>query len=152
MKNSIIILITVISLFLVSCVKEVDWAPVNVSFYVQDSNGNDLLNPNTDMFIGDKIVLTYKGEDYTYQVSTKTYLPMFHGLTINLNSINYKYYAGFGEFRGDARYDDDFLITLPDGSTHKIHYDRRLSPVGVSAHQKWYLDGKKVEQPITIMY
>lgn len=153
MKKYISILVLICAaLTLSSCIgRDVDWAPVDLRFHVQDKDGNDLLNPSSPSFIGDKIVLTYNGEDYMYTVETKTYMPNFHGFLIVKEMGTEKYLAEFGELNGGKNYDNDFVLTFPDGSVRTIHYDRKVNHVTVSAHQKWSLDGKKVESPILIV-
>lgn len=137
--------------FCTSCM--VDWVPVILDFSIQNNNGDDLLDPESDLFIGDQISLTYNGNEYIYAPATKTYAPFFSGLTITKSSKYSKYVASFGELDGADDYDDDFIVRLPDGSTKTIHYDRKVSEVTISARTKWSLDGKKVDSlPITIVY
>ena len=153
MKKSLnIIIISLAALLFASCGMEVDWCPVIVSFCVQDSDGNDLLDPANESFIGDQIILSYNGSEYMYSIPTKTYLPVFFGFTIDKDSQSDKYCARFGELNGEYDYDDDFLITFPDGSSKTIHYDRKVSHLTISARQKWSLDGEKVDYPVIITY
>ena len=130
----------------------VDWYPVDVNFYVQDPYGNDCLEPLSNSYIGELLRLTYLGEDYMYNPDTKFYMPEFSGLTITKNRATGKYMASFGELDGAKDYDEDFIITFPDGSRRKIHYDRTVNHTSVKAEEQWYLDGEKVETPITITY
>lgn len=136
-----------------SCIGTVDWVPVEVNFCIQDSDGNDLLDLESELFIGDQISLTHNGDEYRYTPDTKTYLPIFSGLKIYKDRYVQRYVASFGDLDGAYDYDDDFIVTLPDGSSKTIHYDRKVHELTVSAKTKWSLDGKKVDGlPITIVY
>lgn len=136
----------------------VDWAPVGVTFYItnsviRDAPGDDLLDPHSDLFIGDQIKVTYRGQDYTYSLPTKEYFPVFSGLTISQDSSTGRYIANFGELSGADDYDDDFIITLPDGKTTTIHYKRKVNDFRLKAKEHWYLDNVEVDSlPVTIYY
>ncbi|MBQ0024690.1 MAG: hypothetical protein KBT00_03060 [Bacteroidales bacterium] len=151
MKRSLILIILAV-LLCAGCAKEVDWYPVTVSFYIVDSEGNDLLDPASESFIGDDISLSYKGNEYVYSIPTKTYLPVFYGLIIEKDNLVGKYCARFGELDGADNYDDDFIIRFPDGTSRTLHYDRRVNCLTVSARQKWFLDGVRVDYPVIITY
>lgn len=130
----------------------VDWSPVEVVIFVPDSDGNDLLDPSSDAFIGDKIKISWKGEDYAWHEETKAYEATFYGLRISLNEYYGRYNVVFGELPGEKDYDDDFIISFPDGSASTIHYDRKVNERTISARKKWYLDGERVDLPIVITY
>jgi len=130
----------------------IDWTPVSVSFYVQDKDGHDLLNPEDEAFIGDKISVSYNGMDYDYTPVTKMYPAVFNGFTITKDNASARYIATFGEFDGGSNYNDDYIITLPDGSQKTLHLDRRVNNVTVSVRERWRLDGELVDIPFTIVY
>lgn len=134
------------------CRKMVDWYPVELMFYVQDINGKDLLDPSTESFIGDKICLSFNGNEYMLSPQTKTYAPVFYGLDIRQMERTGRYFAIFGELEGSVNRSDDYIVRFPDGTSRTIHYDRKVNHIFISARQHWYLDGKKVEYPISIEY
>ena len=70
MKKILVIILSVFAF--VSCQKEekgiwlVDWAPIEMFIYVQDANGQDLLNPQSESAINlDGITIEYEGETFT---------------------------------------------------------------------------------------
>lgn len=150
-KHLLLFLTSIVSFAATGCLKDVDWVPVVVTFQIQDSAGKDLLDPSSVKFIGSEIALTYKGEQYTYSTPTKTYMPHFSGLEISRDEASGKYRASFGELDGGKDYDENFLISLPGGATRTIHYERHINEFTISANQKWFLDGKRVELPVTII-
>ena len=154
-KFAKVLFLAVLTLTVTGCFgRIVDWNPVELEICIQDRNGNDLLDPSSQKFIGEDISLTYKEEEYRYSKPTKYYMPDFYGLKI-INSYrdSNKYCIRFGELDGAKGYDEDFLLKLPDGTVRTIHYHRRISNLIVpKAHQQWYLDSDRVDLPITIEY
>lgn len=130
-----------------SCI--MDWAPIIVYVQVRDSAGNDLLNPGNEHFLGEKITMTFEGEEYPMQIPTKYYMPMFSGLEL----VSRKDFDGwcltFGELDGSENRNDTFTLTWPDGSKDQITFHRTiLTPLIV--HDAWRLNGKKTDLPILI--
>lgn len=131
-----------------SCI--IDWAPIVVSVYVQDENGNDRLDPASEYFIGDQIKMTYDGEDYPMAIPTKYYMPHFYGLELVNVSESGRWHLRFGEFDGSQSRDDTFTLTWPDGSKDEITFHRTImSPLIVI--DTWHLNGKKTDLPIMIL-
>lgn len=151
MKRIVAVLILLASL-MTGCMKEIDWYPVVLQFQIQDSAGNDLLDPESSLFVGEKITLSFEGNDYVITPQTKAYAPLFEGLTLGKSSVTGMWVARFGELGGGTNRHDDFVLTFSDGSSKTIHYDRTINSVTVSARQRWYLDGKKVDLPIPVVY
>ena len=145
-------LLAICAILLSGCGMDIDWCPVSLSISIQSPDGTDLLDPDSESFIGDKVTLTYQEADFTYTPTTKTYLPTFYGLKIYQDSQIQKYRLHFGELDGGQDYDDDFILTLPNGTTRTIHYTRTINSFTISAHEKWTLDGHKATSPILITY
>ena len=117
----------------------VDWYPVNVILTVQDSSGNDLLDPSVEGTFSHGTTLTFKGEKYGVQanlnggsvseVPTKMYLAVMRGLQLCHGELYISetekrtcYYLVFGEIDGAKDFDDDIMIKWADGSEDIIHY------------------------------
>lgn len=101
--------------------REWDFVPVNIEVMVQDADGNDLLNPETEGNIsGNTIKAIFEGETYErdVDVATKAILVVFHGLlTDQYDSGEYagRYYLKFGEFARDDNYEKEFVLDWGDG-------------------------------------
>lgn len=177
MKKSFIyksLLLLGILLGLTSCDEEeqLEWDiyPVMVDLYVEDSKGNDLLNPNfSGNILQDGITLLYKGVEYNLnekpnspnehpqRSSLRAYLPHFYGIQTEMDEKLNRHYVRVGEFDGADTYENEtFVIFWNKEKTHK-------STIRFSTHLKWkknapdkrisefYLDGNKVETPIKVV-
>ncbi len=133
----------------------VDWAPVGISITATDSNGNDLLNPQSNSSILDGTSLTFK--EKTYEVSydfmnhfegAKAYMPHMYGLQLDTVRTNGNTLCRmlFGEIDGGADMNEDLVINWGDGTSDVINYhcwkhnERKLS-----CNREWKVNGKKVE-------
>ncbi|HIZ85829.1 MAG TPA: hypothetical protein IAC04_05010 [Candidatus Coprenecus stercoravium] len=98
-----------------------DFVPVNIEVMVQDADGNDLLNPETEGNISDNnIKAIFEGGTYErdVDVATKDILVVFHGLlTDQYDSGEYagRYYLKFGEFARNHNYEKEFVLDWGDG-------------------------------------
>lgn len=131
------------------CAREVDFYPVVLTISVVDGDGNDLLDSESPLFVGDRLSLEFRNRSYVLAMpDTKTYMPDFKGLQLickdGLRMLS------FGELDGESDYDDDFILNLPDGSTRTIHYDRRVNYNLLLVKDKWTLDGDRTECPVTV--
>ncbi|MBQ2248414.1 MAG: hypothetical protein II323_06625 [Tidjanibacter sp.] len=152
MKNIIKTLLLATTLMMCGCGvgRIVDWYPVNIRIYVQDAEGNDLLNPNNENFLGSQVEAEWLDKLYTYtHPQTREYLPRWSGLT--LQTHNGTYYLELGELAGDVEYDDDLTIRWPDGSQDVIHYKSRVNHITVDAHRTFKLNGEKCDNPVVIV-
>jgi len=127
----------------------IDWAPIIVTVCVQDADGHDLLDPESEHFLGDQIKMTFEGKDYPMSIPTKDYMPCFFGLElVNLRESGI-WNLRFGELDGGQNHDDRFTITWPDGSKDEITFQRTIiSPLIVT--DTWRLNGKKTGLPVVI--
>ncbi len=107
-----------------------DFTPIILFMTVQDAEGNDLLNPETNGTIADQAIKAiYKGETYEKdaKVVTKAYLAYFTGLQTQKNNKGV-YYLTFGEFNGDDTFkNEEVTIEWHDGTTDVIRFSSKLS-------------------------
>ena len=129
---------------------EVDWYPVDIMIYVQDADGNDLLNPDNENFLGTKVEAEWLDKRYTYtHPQTRAYMPMWNGLTLQRNNKG-RYYLKLGELAGNEEYDDNLTLRWPDGSQDVIHYKNRVNHITVDATRTFLLNGEKCDNPVVI--
>ncbi len=148
-KFAVIVLLSAVTLLADSCA--MDYAAVVLRIYVTDKQGNDLLNPEVNGFIGNNIELEFRGEKYTTtNIPTKTTSYTFHGLSVNQDNED-KYYLYFGQLSGEEKFDDEFRITWGDGSKDIITLKR--TPSLMITLEKWKLNGKRFDgMPLTIVH
>ncbi|MGX8707200.1 MAG: hypothetical protein ACSW72_00440 [Bacteroidales bacterium] len=124
-----------------------DVAPVEVFIQARDQAGNDILDPGSDLFIGDAITMNYDGKDYPMVLPTKVYPAIIKGLEL----VNYSgvWTLRFGELDGAQNHDETFTLTWPDGTKDVISFKRiNISPM--TSFDTWRLNGKKTGMPIVI--
>lgn len=143
------VLAAFIALTLAGCAREVDYYPVILTISIVDGDGHDLLDSASEDFVGDEISLEYRNRIYVLsQPESRACMPMFSGL--GLVCKDGIWMLSFGELDGESDYDDDFILTFPDGSTRTIHYDRQVNHALFFVKDKWTLDGDRVECPVTV--
>ncbi len=132
--------------------KIIDWYPVEFKFYVEDNSGNDLLDPESDRYIGKGAKAEWRGEEYELSPETKALDVRFHGFVLKKDNEG-KHYAYFGELGGGHNYNDELTLTWADCSTDILLYKRRINSMTVNANEKRKLNGKKIAEkgPITIV-
>ncbi len=108
---------------------EIDFAPISISFTVQDRAGNDLLSPQYENnILSDSIYIVYDnmkfplGVDMSEQTQTRAYYAPLSGL--EHSKFGNDYYFTFGSFNGDQNWDDTFEVHWGDGSSDKISFIR----------------------------
>ena len=157
MKKAIIytLLILAITTF-TSCSGRIwDISPVNISFFVTDSQGEDLLNPLTYGNISkNNIKVIYDGKDYPIDIDmspTRAYMATLSGLKTEI--YNNRYCLTFGEFDGATNHDKSFIIDWGDGRQDKISFvhRHRMSLNKPKSNTKIYLNDKKVEKGFIIV-
>ena len=135
------------------CAREIDWAPWSLYVIVENSDGKNILDTDTYDQRLSGTVLTYRGVDYELEMTpqTKMMVPVeLNGFKIDRGSY-YGNILSFGEFDGYEEFDEEvFTIKWPNGTSNTITYSRKLNETFISAKEKWTLDGKKCEWPITI--
>lgn len=129
-----------------------DFSPIILFISVQDSFGNDLLNPETKGSIADQgIKAIYK--DIIYEKdsaapATKAYSANFHGLQAIQNKEG-KYYLTFGEFNGDDTFDkEQVIIDWNDGVQDIITFSSKLTWKSINEpvfDREFLFNGKSTE-------
>lgn len=126
-----------------------DFTPIEFYIYVQDTQGNDLLNPQTEgNILGQEIKAVYHGKEYPLNATypdTRVYLASSNGLQL-LFTEGY-YLLCFGELQGESTYNDE-TITLywGDGSSDIIRFSSRLqwkSPTEPEFDRQFFLNDVK---------
>lgn len=154
MKRLVYIALIVSLMFCLSCGKMVDWAPVNLQVYVQDSAGKDLLDPENGNSWVEGTTLTFRGEECPIDLEgsplTKDYMPVFYGFRIEKDGD--RYCMVYGEVDGGMSYkNEEFIIRWPGGTEDVISLTRRLNEITINARNVWRLNGKKTDFPIVIV-
>lgn len=155
-----------------------DIYPVEIYISIEDKDGNNLLDPETDgNLIGQNFIMNYDGEDYpadwSYlnmypeernEIRTRAYMPHFYGLIprkywVEDETGEYiesrEYRLLFGEFEGAKNQDLTFRFIVPgregEDVIHIKHkYDYKQNKPKIS--NEMTLNGKKVKYgPITIV-
>lgn len=131
-----------------------DIAPVVMFVRVVDTEGRDLLNPQTPGALNlSEIKAIYNGQEYVCnsaanEVSTKYYLPHFYGLKSDFHPFDEMYQLLFGEFEGARSYKNESIkLVWADGSSDIIRFNRTYksgSKGEPSIKQEWFLNDKKV--------
>ena len=81
-------------LILCGCPVAMDYNPVELAIFVNDSNGNDLLDPDNPDNFAQGLKFEYNGtvynvDDQIEELRTKTYMPHFDGLRLIKNTYHY---------------------------------------------------------------
>ena len=134
----------------------VDWAPLIIRVYVQDTQGNDLLDPTNYRFMASEVSAEWRGttSSYTYPGEippyhqTRAYLPHFEGVFLSQNAKGH--YIYFGELMGNGDYNDDLIIHWNDGSKDVIHINNKANERTLKVKRSYTLNGKKCDNPIVI--
>lgn len=108
------------------------WEVIPINLYIHATDGtNNLLDPNYEGNIIEKVSVTYNGTSYSYKPQTKAniLIPYINDLFI----IEYKqtvdgkedYYLMFGTFRGNMKFENTpIIISWPDGTKDTITLTR----------------------------
>lgn len=136
----------------------VDWAPVVIWGKVQDSAGNDLLDPENPNNLIDGATITFKGKTYTSSrelfnrsdrnPDTKAYLARIYGFMLVSDDDYNKDATGFslifGEIDGADDMDEEITITLSNGTKSVIHYhcSKHRTIPKVKCDRSWKFNGQ----------
>lgn len=142
-----------------------DIAPIVAYIYLEDSDGQNMLDPNTreDSFDISQISAEFRGKTYAVDmsrfnetgawISTKAYMPQFSGLMLQVDRYG-KWMISFGELDGTEDIDNENLvINWGDGSSNTITIFNNFrwkwdgSPV---ITRRFYVDGKKQVTDIAV--
>lgn len=110
---------------------EYDFDPIDISIYVTDSEGTDLLDPAAEnTIVNNEIKVLYKGKEYAMHweienpVASRAIPVIWNGLQIckPLSGGN-GYYLTFGDFdRMDYYENEEFVIDWGDGSWNTVFH------------------------------
>ena len=135
------------TLFLVACdngeeaLTIWDYSPVVCYVAVEDADGHDLLDPQTEgNILGQDIKADFMGDTYELNaevVQTRYYLARFTGLQLVYGGDEERYYLRFGELAGENTYENEPLtLHWGDGSTDVITVYNRLLIHAQDDHDK----------------
>lgn len=138
----------------------VDWNPLFMKIYVNDAEGNTLLDTSSEHCLDlSKIVVTYKGEEYTIpeqklSFAPLTYLAIFEGIHLRPGRDGYAPSLYIGEWARDEKWDNcEVKIAWGDGTTDVLSFshDYTVNPeyyndpehdFGYTFYSEWYLNGE----------
>ena len=109
--------------------KFVEFSPIELYVFAEDSKGNDLLDISNPDNIISGTTISYGNHIYSFgdktPPKTKTISPNFVGMEIRktLNNTNYLY---FGQFDGSVERDDVFTIVWGNKTQDVVKYQRKL--------------------------
>lgn len=155
MKRILVILIAIICFN--GCDKErmiIDWTPITFQIQVQDSQGNDMLDPanNNTWLIGTEISFRNYSEvmdkNDIFPV-TKAIMPIYGGARVEKGSDCY--YIAFGQFHREDNDTEQMTIKWPDGSISEVTYKCKLIESKLEVKESFELNGKKCSNPIVIV-
>ncbi|MDX9782844.1 MAG: hypothetical protein RBT35_07700 [Bacteroidales bacterium] len=131
-----------------------DIAPVEYIVEVTNAQGVDLLNQDNQNAIDTSLIkAVYRGVEYKcskdpYIVSTKAYMPFFHGLQLSKYYQSNTFVLKFGELDGAKSYTNEELTILwGDGTSDKIKFNRKFRwrfNGDPDSSEEWFLNGTKV--------
>ncbi len=152
--KSFLVLLSALTL-VVSCGGTFDAVPVDFRIMLVDSEGNNLLDPQSEVegaIDASKITAQYTGtgEEYQCQIPTKTFVPDFNGLQLE-NDATLGWMLTFGGFNGELDFDSEELTVMwGDGSSDVIKYDRNVKNKvlsnGIRVKEEWYLNGMSISK------
>lgn len=123
-----------------------DIAPFELYVYVEDGEGNDMLNPeHPDSLVYNDISIRFEGETYHMDevAQTKAYMAMFYGVCLEVDSDG-RHYLQIGEFNGDTEYDQAHIILdWGNGSENRLVFSHEFWWKKHEPHHRTYvgLDG-----------
>lgn len=152
--KSIFKFLVIMLLACTSCDKIIDWAPIDLRIYVQDTSGKDLLDPENDNTWAEGTTLTFQGNESLLELNdtpqTKDLPAVYEGFRIEKDGD--RYLMVYGEIYGGNTYrNEEFIIRWPDGTEDIISLTRRMNNIKVSAKNIWKLNGEKTDFPIVIV-
>lgn len=132
-----------------------DIAPFELYVYVEDGEGNDMLDPeHPDSLVYNDISISFEGDVYHLDagVQTKAYAAFFYGVCSEVDEAG-RHYLKIGEFNGDTEYDSArIILDWGNGSENvlvfrhefwwKNHKPRQRTYVGLDGSEM--LEGKTV--------
>ncbi len=153
MKNSIIcfVLVPLLISFIAACGKEsvkstIEWTAVNLKIHAIDADGNELMNPDNQYFIGDELVLYFRGNSYVYERNAESDTT---SLCLTFKEQYSRNFLIFGPIDGAMDYDEDIIIRFITGGSWIIHYYcANHDEISLHCDREWYFNGSKTANPI----
>ena len=126
---------------------ETDTYPIVLHVFVQNSQGGDLLNPNSSVGLDlNKIQVTMEGKNYpinkdSIEFRTRLYVPVTYVPWLRKNSYYDKYEISIGEYAGNVQYtNEDIAFDWGDGTKDVISFS---SPGKGISSVTYYLNGQR---------
>lgn len=146
------LIISTCALFLCSCGKittDIEWTPVFLRISLENEYGQDLANPDDkDLFIGDEIVIIFRGEEYRYDDKANNSETSSLSLFFKKSAYSY-YYLTFGPINGAFDYDEDIILRRGGKIMCVVHYYcANHSEPYLSCTREWYFNGEKTTIPL----
>lgn len=129
-----------------------DLYPMNITFSAADADGNDLLDPESNLNILDKITVQYRNKTYTVgekdeSMHTRAYKPHWEGLSTEYSERHECYLLRIGEFGpdGGGHHNDKLTINWGDGTKDEITFDFYVtwSKCEPDVYSKFQVNGEK---------
>lgn len=149
MKNYYYLFLMILAFAFNSCQKEnneeeviIDWYPLEVTINLKNQKGENLANPQSQVFFAKNAKANFQGKDYqiTYSLQKAYYAPTEFYIT--QEGENSK--IVFGEIMGHREYDDDITITWGNGTKDIIHLKRKINRKKIDADNIWSYNGKSI--------
>lgn len=135
------------------------WYPVNLMIFVQDQNGNDLLDPQNPYNVVDGTVFNWEAKDY-FPVKEMPTLDKYRLSLLDTSIFDEDdarslprqgYFLNFGEIDGALDMDAIMYLTLPGSPIHEIKYHCGNHVAQTQTCQRyWILDGRETVNPFVI--
>lgn len=165
MKRTILSIVAAVALLctFASCNTKSDpavlWYPVNLMIFVQDQNGNDLMDPENPYNMIEGTSFNWEAKDYVPVMELPT-LDKYRLSLLNTSIFEDEdakslprqgYFLNFGEIDGALDMDAIMYLTLPEGPMHEIKYHCGNHVAQTQTCQRyWMLDGKETVNPFVI--
>ena len=115
----------------ISCEEQGLWEhdvfPFDINMIIEDTEGNNLLNPEYEGNIIDKIKIIYDGEEYQInEIVTRALPSKFYGLRHFCDDSG-KHFITFGNFRGETNYKNEKItIDWGNGTSDEVTFTNKV--------------------------
>lgn len=156
-------LFTLSSIIFTSCEESgnyiYDIPPFDINIIIENSNGNNLLDPEYEGNIIDNLTLTYNDEVYKidtedFDISTRALPSIFHGLRL-LRDDNGRHFITFGNFDGETDFNNEKIsISYGKGKNDEVTFTNKVKTGSyiqkIDIKRTIKLNGKTVNPDIDI--
>lgn len=150
MKNYYFLFLMILAIAFNSCQKEednqkdliIDWYPLNLTINLKNPKGENLANPQSEVFFAKNAKANFQGKDYeiSYSLQKAYYAPTEFFIT--QEGENSK--IVFGKIMGHKDYDDDITITWENGTKDVIHLKRKINRKKIDADNIWSYNNQTI--------